>query len=357
MQVSGGMAKNYFIFTGALHIQNRAVIMSFIQNKIQDLHIVIQPKEPELPAVHLESELAALAPQRATMISIGVFDGVHTGHQELLKRLVEKARFCRFLSVVITFRQHPQRLFSPQNPLSLIQPLEDRIELIRSLGADLVLTLDFDSELARLDARAFTGLLQRHLNMQGLVLGWDFAMGRRRQGSLQTLEELGKRFGFSTEVVGAVTLGGEIVSSTAVRGALAAGDTRKTNAMLGRAFGLRAKVVRGSGRGRELGFATANLETDASQALPADGVYAGLATVSGRKYQAAVFIGRRPTFNGLERIVEVHLLDFATDIYGSELKVDIIEHMRGEQKFESVTALKNQIAQDIKLIRERLAPA
>lgn len=331
--------------------------MSFIQNKIQDLHIVIQPVEPELPAVHLEAELAALSPGRATIVSIGVFDGVHTGHQELLRRLVKKARLSQLLSVVITFRQHPQRLFSPETPLSLIQPLEDRVELIRSLGADIVLTLDFDSELAQLDARSFTALLQRHLNMQGLVLGWDFAMGRSRQGSLQALEELGKRFGFSTEVVGAVTLDGEIVSSTAVRGALAAGDMRKANAMLGRAFGLRAQVVKGSGRGRELGFATANLETDASQALPADGVYAALAAVNGRQYQAAVFIGRRPTFNGLERIMEVHLLDFAADIYGSELKVDIIERMRGERKFESATALKTQIAQDVKLIRERLASA
>jgi len=305
--------------------------------------------------MHLETELAALASDRATMISIGVFDGVHTGHQELLKRLVQKSRASQCLSVVITFRQHPQRLFSPNDPFSLIQPLEDRIELIRSLGADLVLTLDFDSELAGLDARAFTALLQRHLNMQGLVLGWDFAMGRSRQGSLQTLEELGKRFGFCTEVVGAVTLDGEIVSSTAVRGALAAGDMRKANAMLGRPFSLREKVVAGSGRGRELGFATANLETDSSQALPADGVYAAQTSIADIKYDAAVFIGRRPTFGGLERIVEVHLLDFTGDIYGTELKVDIMERVRGEQKFESVGALKIQIAQDVKLIRERLA--
>jgi riboflavin kinase/FMN adenylyltransferase len=331
--------------------------MCFIQNNIQERHIITHSKEPELPAMHLETELAALASDRATMISIGIFDGVHTGHQELLKRLVQKSRANQCLSVVITFRQHPQRLFSPDNPLSLIQTLEDRVELIRSLGGDLVLTLDFDSELAGLDARAFTALLQRHLNMQGLVLGWDFAMGRSRQGSLQTLEELGKRFGFSTEVVGAVTLDGEIVSSTAVRGALAAGDIGKANAMLGRAFSLRGRVITGSGRGRELGFATANLEMDSSQALPTDGVYAARTAVAGTGYNAAVFIGRRPTFNGLERIVEVHLLDFAADIYGTQLKVDIIDRMRGEQKFENVGALKIQIARDVKLIRERLASA
>jgi len=188
-----------------------------------------------------------------------------------------------------------------------------------------------------------------------MILGWDFALGRHREGSLEALHELGKKLGFTTEVVGPVKYKDEVISSTAIRKALADGDMAKANAMLGRPFSLEGRVITGEGRGAELGFPTANLDLDPIQALPADGVYATIAHFEGKTYPAATFIGRRPTFDGVERIAEVHMLDFTGDLYRKSLKIDIIERLRGEQKFPDAESLKAQIARDIVAVRERLA--
>jgi riboflavin kinase/FMN adenylyltransferase len=303
----------------------------------------------------VERELSSITPAQNSLISIGVFDGVHAGHKELLSQLVKKARENNLLSIAITFKQHPQKLLTPNEYVPLIVSLAERIRLIKALGIDMVLTLTFDAELAQLGAQSFVLMLQRYLNMQGLVLGWDFAMGHSREGSLETLQEMGHSLGFSLDVVGPVKINNDVISSTAIRQALAQGDIARANAMLGRTFHLEGMVVSGNGRGTELGFPTANLDIDPLQVLPADGVYATLAYIEGKQYESATFIGRRPTFNGLERIVEVHILDYAGDLYRSTLKIDIIERLRGEQKFPNADALKSQISRDIILAKERLA--
>jgi riboflavin kinase/FMN adenylyltransferase len=303
----------------------------------------------------VERELSSITPAQNSLISIGVFDGVHAGHKELLSQLVKKARENNLLSIAITFKQHPQKLLTPNEYVPLIVSLAERIRLIKALGIDMVLTLTFDAELAQLGAQSFVLMLQRYLKMQGLVLGWDFAMGHSREGSLETLQEMGHSLGFSLDVVGPVKINNDVISSTAIRQALAQGDIARANAMLGRTFHLEGTVVSGNGRGTELGFPTANLDIDPLQVLPADGVYATLAYVEGKQYKSATFIGRRPTFNGLERIVEVHILDYAGDLYRSTLKIDIIERLRGEQKFPNADALKSQISRDIILAKERLA--
>jgi riboflavin kinase/FMN adenylyltransferase len=280
---------------------------------------------------------------------------MHLGHRTLIQELVNQAIAKKLLSAVVTFRQHPMALLAPGESVPSLTSLTERIRLIKEQGVDIDITLTFSHEMAELGAQPFVMLLQQYLKMQGMILGWDFALGRHREGSLEALHELGKKLGFSTEVVGTVKYKGEIISSTAIRQALSDGDMAKANAMLGRPFSLEGRVITGEGRGAELGFPTANLDLDPHQALPLDGVYATIAHFEGETKTAATFIGRRPTFICTERIVEVHVLDFTGDLYRRTLKIDIIERLRGEQKFDSAEALKAQMEKDIVTIREKLA--
>ena len=302
----------------------------------------------------IENELGGLAPTRGTLVSIGVFDGMHLGHRTLIRELVDQAVSKKLLSTVITFRQHPMALLTPGESVPSLTSLTERIRLIKEQGVDIVIMLTFSHELAELGAQAFVLLLQQYLKMQGMILGWDFALGRHREGSLEALHELGIKLGFSTEVVGPIKYKGEIISSTSIRQALTDGDMAKANAMLGRPFSLEGRVITGDRRGTDLGYPTANLDLDPHQALPLDGVYAVIAHFEGQTKPAATFIGHRPTFSGMERIVEVHVLDFSGDLYRRTLKIDIIERLRGEEKFNSAEALKAQMAKDILTIRKRL---
>lgn len=301
----------------------------------------------------LEKELSGLTPVKDTLVSIGVFDGLHIGHQTLLRELVTQARAKGLLSVVVTFKRHPMALLEPAEAIPSLTSLAERIRLIKAMGVDIVVTLTFSQELAGLGAQPFVLLLEHYLKMKGMILGWDFALGRHREGSLEALHELGKKLGFSTEVVGPIKYGEAIISSTEIRKALTEGDIARANAMLGRCFSLEGRVIEGEGRGTRLGFPTANLDLDQLQALPLDGVYAASVVVDGRPRPAAVFIGRRPTFSGVERIVEVHVLDFKGDLYRRDLKIDIIERIRGEQKFKNPESLVAQIEKDIRIVREK----
>ncbi|MCL2140348.1 MAG: bifunctional riboflavin kinase/FAD synthetase [Dehalococcoidia bacterium] len=303
----------------------------------------------------IERELSTVIPTGNTLISVGMFDGMHIGHQALINQLVNRARAQKTPSIVITFKQHPSALLSPQNMAQSIISLDERIKLLKKQEIDYVLALTFSPELAALGAEAFVQLLMRHLLMQGMVLGWDFALGHHREGSLDTLCSLGRRLGFSTEVVAPVKYQSYIVSSTAIRQLLATGDIATANAMLGRPFCLEGKVINGDGRGRELGFPTANLIFDRQQVLPADGVYAAKAILDDCIKPSAVFIGTRPTFGGKERIVEPHILDFERDIYNQKLKLAIIERLREEEKFPDAASLKKQIETDILQVQRLLA--
>ncbi len=303
----------------------------------------------------VEKELAGLTPTRPTLLTIGVFDGVHIGHQKLLQELVGQARQRDLVSGVITFRQHPASLLAPREAPPNIVSLPEKIRLLKAAGVELVITLNFDIELAQIEAQSFVLLLQHYLKMEGLVLGWDFAMGRHRSGTIAALETLGKQLGFTTTVVPPVTLDGEIVSSTSIRAALAKGNIVRANAMLGRYFSLEGRVVTGEGRGMALGFPTANLDLDPRQALPADGVYVTLARCNGTPHPSVTNIGKNPTFGATERTVEVHLLDFAGDLYCSTLKVDIIDRLREERRFDTSADLQAQVVLDIQQARAKLA--
>jgi riboflavin kinase/FMN adenylyltransferase len=296
----------------------------------------------------VEKELTEFSPQKDTVLTIGVFDGVHLGHKYLISQLKEQARQRNLLSGVVTFRQHPQEVLSPRTGLPYLTSLAEKVSLLQSEGVDIVVALTFDQELARVSARQFVTWLKKYLRMVGLVIGPDFALGRGRGGDAEALRKLGEEMGFTVTVVAPVKVNGEVVSSTAIRQALARGDMAKVVRLIGRSFSLQGTVTTGVGRGSQLGFPTANLEVDTKRAIPADGVYATRVHIDGQAYQSMTNIGWRPTFGEPGRTIETYILDYRGDLYGRELKIDIIERLRDEKRFANAEELKKQITEDIK---------
>jgi len=298
--------------------------------------------------MQVEEELVGLLPEKDMLLTIGVFDGVHLGHKYLLSQLTEHARQQDLLSGVVTFCQHPQEVLSPQTRLPFLTGLAERTNLLKNEGVEAIITLSFTSELAQLSARQFVGLLKRYLRMRGLVIGPDFTLGQNRAGNANSLRTLGQDMNFTVTVIPPIMINDEVVSSTAIRNALANGDMKKVLNLAGRPFSLNGRVTSGAGRGLELGFPTANLGIALEQALPADGVYATWAYIDGKAYQSMTNVGKHPTFDGSQRTVEVYVLDYHSDLYERELKIDIMARLRSEERFDTVDELKKQITEDIK---------
>ena len=305
--------------------------------------------------MRVEDELSQFVPEKGTILTIGVFDGIHLGHQWLIDYLKRQALVRDLLGGVVTFHTHPQRVLSPQTPLPYLTPLEERLKLLQGLGVDFIVPLSFTPELSRLSARHFVELLQKELKMRGLVIGSDFALGREREGDALFLHSLGKEAGFTVEVVPPKIVGGEVVSSTAIREALASGNMHKVERFLGRPFSLSGKVVYGAERGRQLGFPTANLSVNSDQLLPKDGVYVTRAYLGNSPYPSVTNIGFRPTFGESQQTVEAYLLDFQGELYSQELKIELIEQLRGEKRFSSAEELSEQIKRDVERAREILS--
>jgi riboflavin kinase/FMN adenylyltransferase len=297
--------------------------------------------------VQVEEELASFSPDRDTILTIGVFDGVHLGHRKLIAELTGQARQKNLLPGVVTFRQHPEDLLTSGKRLPFLTDIKTRSKLLKEEQVDLIVTLSFNKELANLSARSFMTLLQKHLRMRGLVIGPDFALGKSREGDIEAIRKLGKEMSFSVTVVPPLKINGEVVSSTILRKALAEGNICKVKELTGRPFSLHGKVVEGAGRGEGLGFPTANMDVKSGQALPPDGVYVGLTRFNGKMYQSMTNIGRNPTFGDAERTVESYLVDYHGDLYGKEVYLDIVARLRNEKKFGSAEELKKQISQDI----------
>jgi len=298
--------------------------------------------------MQVEEELAKLSPKKDMLLTIGVFDGVHLGHKYLISQLNESAKQQNLLSGVVTFRQHPQEVLSPRTKLPFLTDLSKRTNLLKNEGVEAIIILSFTPGLAQLSAGQFLSLLKKYLRMRGLVIGPDFALGRTREGNSDALGSLGQDMNFTVTVIPPVMINGEVVSSTAIRNALADGDMKRVLSLIGRRFSLEGRVASGAGRGSKLGFPTANLDIDPQQALPAEGVYATWTYIDDKAYQSMTNIGRRPTFPGSERTVEVLVLDYRSNLYGRELKIDIIERLRSEKRFDTTEELKKQIAEDIK---------
>jgi riboflavin kinase/FMN adenylyltransferase len=291
-----------------------------------------------------------------TIIAVGAFDGVHRGHQYLIQQMVEEARQTKRLAGLITFHPHPSAVLSPYNPTYYLSTPGEKAALLEQLGLDILAILPFDHEMAQTSAHDFIAQVRRHLHMAELWVGTDFALGRAREGDVETLRALGQELGFTVRVIEPLTWQGQIISSTRIRSLLLKGRVRQAAQMLGRYPSLAGEVMRGSQRGHCLGFPTANLEVRKERVIPADGVYAVYARLGKERHQGVANIGLRPSFEiGGERIVEVHILDFEEDIYGCDLVVEFVERLRDERRFADVEELKAQIKRDIAQARRILA--
>ncbi len=302
----------------------------------------------------IEQELARLVPQRETVLTIGVFDGVHAGHNHLVNSLKERAREEGLLSGVVTFDPHPQWVLH-RDQLPWLSTLEERVNRLRQREIDFVAVISFTPEVAQLGAQQFVSLLKKYLKMRVLMIGPDFALGRGREGNSTLLSALGKELGFSVETIPPFRIDGEVVSSTLIRQALAQGDMAKVTKLMGHPFDLVGEVIPGEKRGQALGFPTANLDIQPRQALPSDGVYATIAQVDGKRFASATNVGTRPTFGDGARTVEVHLLDYQGDLYGKQVKTEFVWKLRNEQYFTSSEQLKRQMKEDIENVRAILA--
>lgn len=299
----------------------------------------------------VEDQLSIASPGCDTYLSIGVFDGVHAGHRYLLDQLVLKAREASLRSLVVTFTPHPQAVLHPDSNVQMLTSLEDRVAEIHRQGVDQVVVLTFTRRLAALTARAFVTLLQKHLKMQGLLVGANFTLGKGREGDLAALRRLGQELGFATETVPLLSPDGVVVSSSTIRHALAQGDVAKAERLLCRPFSLSGSVFAAYGRGRQLGFPTANIETQPWQALPKTGVYATITALKSQQFASVTNVGTRPTFEDGATTVETHLLGYAGSLYGTTVTVRFVQRLRDERRFASVEALKAQMTRDVERTR------
>ncbi|WP_029135986.1 bifunctional riboflavin kinase/FAD synthetase [Nakamurella lactea] len=297
------------------------------------------------------------------VLTIGVFDGVHRGHQALIERAVAKGRELGLPTVLMTFDPHPSEVVRPGSHPAALSSLRRRAELVAELGVDVFLVLPFTPAMAATEAEVFVhDLLVDRLHVAAIVVGENFHFGHRGAGDLSLLAELGPRFGFSAEGIGIVDgVGGEssgdgiAVTSTYVRSCVAAGDVRAAAAALGRPHRLEGVVVHGEGRGGSaLGYPTANLDVTDHGAIPADGIYAGWFLLGERRSPAAISIGTNPTFSGTTHTVEAFVLDGGGNFYGRRVALDFVERLRGMEKFDDIDALIAQIGVDVERTKEIL---
>ncbi|MGE5618161.1 MAG: bifunctional riboflavin kinase/FAD synthetase [Sphingomonadaceae bacterium] len=287
--------------------------------------------------------------------TIGVFDGVHLGHQALIRRVVERAGQLGMVSVCVTFSPHPEDVLRPDSGIAHLAGVEDRLATIKGLGVSEVVVMEFTSALAALSPEEFIDRLMQRFRLRELWIGSDFALGRGRTGTPERLAAIGREKGFVVRSLPPVEVDGQVVSSSRIRQLLADGQVEEAARLLGRAYRLRGRVVAGDGRGRSLGFATANLAPDDRLCVPGDGVYAVAVQVEGGgEWHGVANVGVRPTFGESARQIEIHLLGFSGDLYGKRLAVDFVARLRGERRFESVEALKAQIAEDVRKARSIL---
>jgi riboflavin kinase/FMN adenylyltransferase len=305
--------------------------------------------------MQIEQELAGVTPQGETLLTIGVFDGVHAGHRHLLRKLQERAAERNLLSGVVTFNPHPQSVLHPHSQLPWLTSLDDRVGAFQRLGVKVVAVLTFTPEVAQLSAHEFMSLISRHLSMRGILVGPDFALGKGKEGDINMLRALGREMGFSVDVIPPFKINGETVSSTLIRRSLAEGDMRKVAKLMGRYFYLESKIITSEKRGRVLGFPTANLDIRPQQALPGNGIYATIAHVQGKHFHSATNVGIRPTFGTGEEMVETHLLNYEGNLYGKDIRVEFVQKIRDEERFPSSEELKTQIEKDIQVVEAILA--
>ena len=294
-----------------------------------------------------KSNLNALNNQES-VVTIGTFDGVHIGHQKIIKRLIGMGKQYGLKSVILTFFPHPRMVLQKDADIKLINTIQERHDILNALGLDYLLIKEFTREFSRLSAEDFVKqILVDKLNAKKVIIGYDHRFGRNRNADITDLKRFGKTYGFQVEEISAQDINHVSVSSTKIRKALEEGDVTKANLYLGYRFMLNGTVSKGKGLGRQLNYPTANIKIKEDYKLiPKQGAYIVCSKIHGEVVYGMMNIGTNPTVNGKQQTIEVHFFDFNADIYGENIQVDLIKRIRNEEKFESVEALKNQLAID-----------
>jgi riboflavin kinase / FMN adenylyltransferase len=294
-------------------------------------------------------------PRRRSVVTIGNFDGVHLGHQQILRSVIDRARKTGSLAAVLTFYPHPARVLRPADAPALLGTLDQRLAAIDAAGIDAALVVRFDAGLANVSPGDFVRrFLLETMNARAVLVGGNFRFGHRGAGDVNLLGELGQGLGFQVEIVPPVLVGGVVVSSTAIRQAIGEGRVDDARRMLGRPYALEGEIRTGTGQGRKLVVPTLNLATE-QEVLPKNGVYATEAVVGGKTYRAATNIGVRPTFDGARITIESHLFDFREDLSSGKLEARFWQRLRDERKFSGPAELREQVLRDIEQARRFFA--
>jgi len=293
-------------------------------------------------------------PSGPLAIAIGVFDGVHIGHQALIRQTAERARRHGGRALAATFDPLPIQALAPGAPPSALSDVADRVRLLHASGASDVVVFNFTREFAALEAAEFVRQLVGAGEVRQIFVGEDFLFGHDRGGDVRTLAAAGSRYGFEVVVATPVTMDGEVVSSTRIRNALLAGDVDAAARLLGRAYSVRGTVVHGAKRGRALGFPTINVAVPPERLLPRDGIYAMRVRLRDSDVAAAASLGVRPTFGGGDRTLEAYLLDWEGDVYGDRIEAAFVKRLRDELRFANAAELSRQIARDVESTRAAL---
>lgn len=289
------------------------------------------------------------SPVKNAVVTSGTFDGVHIGHKKILSRLTEIARKTNGETVVITFWPHPRLVLYPDDTqLRLLNTFEEKAELLKGQGVNHLLRIPFTKEFSQLTSEEFiTKILVEKIGTKKLVIGYDHHFGKNREGSFEQLKLNGPRYGFEVEEIPRQDIDNIAVSSTKIRQSIEAADVATANHLLGQAYTLSGRVVKGDQLGRQLGYPTANIEIDSIYKLiPADGIYAVQVRHANARYQGALYIGNRPTVNGARKVIEVNIFNFTREIYGETLTIEFHAFIRHDKKLNSLDELKNQIALD-----------
>lgn len=304
--------------------------------------------------MQVHRDLQHLPDFRNAVITIGTFDGVHSGHQYILQQLHEAAEACNGETVIITFDPHPREVLAPHDRnVRLLTTLDEKIRLLEQRGIHHVVVVPFTKAFSELSAQAYVeDFLIRTFRPHTIIIGYDHRFGHNREGGLELLEAEQQKFGFQLLEIPQQVVHNLTVSSTKIRQSLQNGAIQLANELLGYPYFLHGTVVHGDKMGRQLGFPTANIRlNDERKLIPAQGVYAVTVETGGRKLKGALNIGTRPTFNGTELRIEVYILDFNEDIYGADIKVSFLDYIRSDKKFDSVDALVSQMKNDVEKAR------
>lgn len=293
-----------------------------------------------------------------SVVTVGTFDGVHAGHRAIMDTVAAKAKEQGARSVIITFDPHPREIISPgKSGIKLLTTLQERAEILEELGIDLLVVIPFDRDFSLLSSEEFIrDIIYKKIGVSEFVIGYDHHFGRNREGTIETIEKLGKELGFKAYVVSKREVGAKTVSSTAIRKAISEeGNVRQAAEFLQRPYRLNGTVIHGDKRGKKLGFPTANIKPEQSnKIIPKEGVYAVRVRFNNEWFNGMMNIGHRPTFEGKTQTLEVHLFDFDEDIYGEEVQVRFLNRIRDEKKFDGIDNLKAQLAEDEQKARKML---